>query len=112
MTTWSTPVEVLLVWRTVWVAPETVGVVVPTAPPTSKIGSPTTLLVVREGLVPVPMALPMVPSGVTWLTPVNDIEVAASAVGIAAVTTTLCAPAGGAVRYQSALRTVPFVDEP
>ena len=46
------------------------------------------------------------------MTPVNDIEVAVTALAFGAVTTTLWAPLGGATRYQSSLRTVPFVEAP
>ena len=112
MTTWSRPVAVVLVPRTVCVAPAVVGAVVPTAPTTSNSGSPIALVVETDGVVLVPIAETVVPSGVAWLTPVNDIEVAVTTLAFGAVTTTLWAPLGGATRYQSSLRTVPFVEAP
>src|SRR5438128_1939995 len=96
MTTWSRPVAVVLVWRTVCVAPATIGAVVPTAPTTSNSGSPMALVVETEGVVPVPRAETAPPSGVAWSTPVNDMEVAVTALAFGAVTTTLWAPLGGA----------------
>ena len=39
----------VLVWRTVWVVPATMGAVVPTAPMTSNRGSPTKLVVETAG---------------------------------------------------------------
>ena len=89
-----------------------VGAVVPTAPTTSKSGSPTVLVVETDAVVPVPIAETAVPRGVLWSTPVNDIEVAVTASAFGAVTTTLWAPLGGATRYQTSLRTVPFVEAP
>ena len=112
MTTWSRPLAVVLVWRTVCFAPATVGAVVPTAPTTSNSGSPTALVVETDGVVLVPIAGTALPRGVAWLTPVNDIEVAVTALAFGAVTTTLWAPLGGATRYQISLRTVPFVEAP
>ncbi len=112
ITTWSRPLAVVLVWRTVCFGPATVGAVVPTAPTTSNSGSPTALVVVTDGAVLVPIADTWVPSGVVWFTPVNDIEVAVTAPAFGAVTTTLWVPLGGATRYQISLRTVPFVEAP
>jgi hypothetical protein len=63
MTTWSRPVAVVLVWRTVCVAPATTGAVVPTAPTTSNRGSPTALVVESDGVVLVPVDVTVLPSG-------------------------------------------------
>src|SRR6187549_3667353 len=89
MATRPTADVVVFVRRRVCAAPATVGAVLPTAPTTSKMPSPTAAVALTDGVVLVPMALPSVPSGVVWWTPVNDIDVAVTAVALGAVTTTL-----------------------